>query len=142
MSMSIPLAVLKWLEDHPAAVVDGTRIPVSLETMAADGSTAMMLQARAADRIVRRYKDGGYIARYPFAVWLRVGARDTAARLEAMRVLMEMATSIDDRSSWPIEPEGARWVSLNAEMAPVKLMVHQDGTEDYQVSFELTYAKG
>ena len=146
MNIGLVSSVLDWIEGHPAAVItEGgveSRTPVNLETAPADGSTALMLRTLAASKIVRRYKSGGYIARYEFAVWLRVGARDTAARLEAMRVLMEMGASIDDRSTWPTEPEGMSWVSFSVQSLPAPVFVASDGTEDYQVSFELTYAKG
>lgn len=135
--MPVVSSVLEWLETHPA--VEG--IPVHLETLPADGSAALSLQTLAAEKIVRRYKDGGYIARYEFAVRVRVLGTDTAARLGAIGVLGDIASSVDAESTWPTPPDGTSWVSLEVQMVPVRVAVDADGSEDYQVSFELTYRK-
>jgi hypothetical protein len=150
--LTVASAVLTWLKAHPSLVDGGaTQIPVALDDLPAagqpglDGSPTsgpvMMLQSLAGDPYIKRYKSGGHIAAYPFAVYLRQPATDTAARLDAMKLLSDLGDSIDDESGWPAAPAGYDFMSLVLRTTPARVAVDDAGTEDYQATFELIYRK-
>jgi hypothetical protein len=141
MDTTVVGAVLSWLEAHPALVVSGAQLPVMLEDLPADGSDAVMLSTLVGEPYVKRYKAGGYLAEYPFAVYLRSNGADTAARIDAMEVLGDLSSSIDSREAWPAEPAGFNWVSLERRTLPVRTAIGETGPEDYQVTFTLQYRK-
>lgn len=142
MDTTIVESVLAWVEEHPALVdADGARLPVALEDLPADGADAVMLASLAGDPYIRRYKSGGHVTSYPFAVYLRIGRPDTGARIDAMAALGDMAASIDDRRAWPAPPGGYDFTSLVLRTTPARISEEDDGAVDYQVTFELTYRK-
>jgi hypothetical protein len=135
-------AILSWLETHPALVgALGVHLPVFLEDLPADGADAVMLSTLVGEPYVKRYKSGGYLAEYPFAVYLRSSGGDTASRIDAMEVLSDLSSSIDAREAWPAEPAGFNWVSLERRTLPVRVATGETGPEDYQVTFTLRYRK-
>lgn len=135
MDTTIVAAVLSWAESHEA--LDG--LPVELEELADGG---VMLASLPGDPVIMGYKDGGYRAAYPFALTLRVPASpDTAARLDAMRVLGDVAATIDDEDAWPVLPDGYDLYDMRLLTTPARVTVAEDGTTDYQATFELTYRK-
>jgi len=137
MDTTVVGAVLTWLETHPALA----GIPVFLEDLPTDGRDAVMLSTLVGEPYVKRYKSGGHIAEYPFAVHLRSNGGDTAARLQAMSVLGNVSVSIDDRGAWPAAPDGFSWISLERRTLPVRVATGEAGPEDYQITLELTYRK-
>lgn len=138
---TIIAAVLTWVENHPDLVDgEGVHLPVALEQLPAEGVDAVMLSALTGEPYIRRYKTGGHLASLPFAVYLRVNGGDTASRIDAMRVLGDMAESIEDRSTWPVAPSGYDSFSLALRTMPAPIAT-DSGTQDYQVTFELTYRK-
>lgn len=135
-------ALLTWAEAHAALVAsDGARLPVTLDDMPADGTDCVMLSTLVGDPYVRRYKSGGYIAAYPFALYLRVHGGDTASRLDAMKVLGDVASSIEGGEDRPTAPDGYEVLGMELRTPPVKIAVDESGSEDYQVTFVMTYRK-
>lgn len=134
---TVVASVLTWLEAHDS--VDG--LPVTLEDIPADGINAVMLTSIPGDPYVKRYKSGGYMATYPFAVVLRLSQPDTSDRLTAMGVLGDLASSIDDRATWPSPPTGYDYDSLEVRTMPARVARGESGADDYQVTFTLTYRK-
>lgn len=142
MDTTVVGAVLSWLEAHPVLVdALGAHLPVLLEDLPADGRDAVMLSTLVGEPYAKRYKSGGHLAEYPFAVYLRSNGGDTASRIDAIRVLGDLSASIDARDGWPVEPEGFNWVSLAARTLPVRVATGETGPEDYQVTFAITYRK-
>lgn len=132
-------SVLTWAEGHAAFELDDERIPVGLEDMPA-GVPSVMVATMPGDPYVRRYKSGGYIASWPFGVYLRTDkAADTAARIDATRVLGDVQASIDDKASWPVAPEGYEYTGFEVTTTPARISENEDGTADYQMTLELTY---
>lgn len=99
-----------------------------------------MLQSLQGDPVVTRYRSGGYIAQYPFAVVVRTGAGDTSGRLDAMDVLGAL-WAVVEAGSRPDAPDGSDIVSLAIRTTPARISADEDGTEDYQATFALTYRK-
>lgn len=142
MDASIAAAVLTWAESHPALVDTlGSPLPVGLEELPAEGVEAVMVSTLAGDPYVRRYKSGGYIAAYPFQLVLRTIEPDTMARIDAIRALSDIGSSIDDRATWPVAPEGYEIVSMAVRTSPSPVRTDEAGVRDYQATYELTYRK-
>lgn len=139
MDTTITAAVLTWLEHHSAIVA--ASLPVGLEVLPAEGIDAVMLSTLAGDPYIVRYKGGGARMSYPFGVYLRSNGPDTKSRLDAMKVLGDIAASIEDRSTWPVAPAGYDSFSLNLRTMPAPIARSESGAQDYQVTFELTYRK-
>lgn len=139
--LTVEASVLTWLESHPAFLVNGARFPVGLECQPETTGSGVMLQSLSGDPYVRRYKSGGYIAAYPFAVYLRVRKPDTSARSDAMKALGDLGRSIDTEQGWPAAPEGYEFISLALRTTPVRVAVDDAATDDYQATFNLTYRK-
>ncbi len=142
MDTTIVASVLTWAEQHPALVdAAGEHLPVGLEVLPAEGVDAVMLSTLTGEPYIKRYKDGGYVASYPFQLILRVNAGDTASRIDAMAALGDVGASIDDRTTWPVEPEGFDYWTMAMRTSPVPIRTDDAGTQDYQVTMELTYRK-
>ena len=137
---TVVASVLTWLETHTSLVNSaGDQLAVMLEDYpAGDG---VMFSTLVGEPYVRRYKSGGAVVAFPFAVYLRASALDTAARIDAMRVLGDLAESIDDKDSWPAAPAGFTWDALSIRTRPARVATGQVGPDDYQVTFTLTYRK-
>ncbi|MHB1323991.1 MAG: hypothetical protein ACYCXZ_06575 [Coriobacteriia bacterium] len=138
--LTLTESVLTWLEQHPLLVIGGVRQPVSLEDPPSTHS-GVWVQTLVGDPYIKRYKAGGYLAAHPFAIYFRLQADDTTARIDAMGVLGDLGRSIDDKASWPVAPEGYDFMSLALQTTPAKVAVDDAGTEDYQITFELIYRK-
>lgn len=142
MDTSIAAAVLTWAEQHPALVdALGAHLPVGLEELPAEGVEAVMVSTLAGDPYVRRYKSGGYVASHPFQLVVRTVSPDTEARIDALAMLGDIGSSIDDRATWPVAPEGYDIVSMTLRTSPAPIRTDDAGTKDYQATFELTYRK-
>ncbi len=132
---TIPAAVLTWAENHPALA----GLDVRLEDIIDGG---VMLASLPGDPVIMGYKDGGYRASYLFSLTMRVPSTPaTAVRLDAMRVLGDVADTIEDESGWPDLPDGFDLFSLDVRMTPARVAVAEDGSTDYQATFELTYRR-
>jgi hypothetical protein len=142
MDTTVIASVLTWAEQHPALVDEhGAHLPVGLEELPAEGVDAVMLTSLTGDPYIKRYKSGGYVAAFPFAVYMRIAAGDTASRINAIKALGDMGASIDERARWPVEPEGFEYQKLVVRTLPARIRTDDTGSQDYQVTFELTYRK-
>jgi hypothetical protein len=52
-----------------------------------------------------------------------------------------MAKSIDDRTTWPLEPQGFDFHTMAVRSLPTRATRDDSGADDYQVTFTLTYRK-
>lgn len=136
MDKDVISAVLAWLKDHAALAETGCE----LERLPTDGTDGTMLQSLPGDPVITRYRSGGYVAQYPFAVVVRTGGSDTASRLNAMEVLGALWADIESGSK-PEAPEGFDFVGLVIRTTPARVAVGDSGYEDYQATFALTYRK-
>lgn len=139
--LTVVESVLTWLEGHTVLVIDSAPLPVGLEAAPIGASAYAWLQSLVGDPYIKRYKGGGYLAAHPFAVYAHLSGDDTTARIAAMTVLSDLGRSIDDRTSWPVAPEGYDFTSLTLQTTPARVAVDDAGTEDYQAIFELIYRK-
>lgn len=111
-------------EELPA---DATRLP------------CLSVQTLTGNPIVSRYKNGGYVGAYRFAVYLRQSATDTASRLDAVQTLTDLAVEIDNAE--PTLPEAFDFWGIKQDTLPVRVDVDAS-YDDWQATFTLQYKKG
>ena len=81
------------------------------------------------------FLDGGYIANYRFAVQLRQAEADTRGRLDAPRILRELATAF---CAAPLDLGGAALYSRSVDTLPSRVSAAA-GAIDYQVTLTVRY---
>jgi len=135
MDTTVVASLLTWVEGHDALAP----LPVGLEDFPVDDRDAVMLSLLSGDPVVKRYKSGGYIAAQQFQLILRTHLTDTAARLDAMRRMSDVASSIEDSGTWPVAPDSYDYHMLTVRTAPVPVAVDDSGARDYQLTMELAY---
>lgn len=98
----------------------------------------MSMQQLSGTRIMRRYIDGSFTGAWPFAVYVRMSASDTAKKFNAVSILETL-------NSWLMQaavPDlGADRVANRFEMTalPSIAATYEDGSVDYQALFQLEY---
>lgn len=132
MSDRIVDAVLRHLNawaDKPS--------PIALDTLDKQ-CPAMVLRQLSGTVVERRFVDGGFIGRWPFAVCMRVDGRDTQSRLAAVRALMALGESLRDA---PLPEIGGGCAAVRVEMVglPSQVAAYADGAEEYQAVYALWY---
>jgi hypothetical protein len=130
-------SVLTWLESHPAR----NGFPVALEDEPPEGTDGLMLLSIPGEGYVKRYKSGGHVASFPFAVVRRTNNPDTQTRLDVMGQLGDIVASIESRTAWPTAPEGFDYQSLEVRTQPARVARSEAGADDYQATFTLMYRK-
>lgn len=132
MDTSVMASVLTWAEQVTGA-------PVALES-APEGGEGFMLLSIPGD-IISRYKSGGHVATFPFSLVRRVNHADTDKRLESLKLLGDIAASIESKESWPVAPDGYLFQKMEALTLPARASFDDSGADDYQVTLALTYRK-
>lgn len=99
---------------------------------------SMAMQQLAGSRKLRQYIDGSFVGAWPFAVYVRVPATDTAKRFSAVRYLESlnlwlMTEQLPDLGDLRT-PDKFEMTSIPAVAAQ-----WEDGSVDYQAIFQLTY---
>lgn len=106
---------------------------------------AMMVQQLSGTEKKKVYVNGSYVAEWRFAVYIRVNGEDTAARLDAVGCLEELArwlTELDSEGRYANIPiiDDCRTVSkIEMSSTPSIAARYDDGDEDYQALFTLEY---
>lgn len=131
--------MLQHLNSWPKKPAD-----VILEDIGKD-APSMMLQQLSAAEVRKTYVNGSYIGVWPFAVYIRINAEDTASRLDATGCLRELAKWLDekdDRGTFihlPIIDSEKTATRIQMTSSPSIVGRMEDGIEDYQALFELEY---
>jgi hypothetical protein len=105
----------------------------------------LILQQLAGAEVKRRYITGSYVGSWPFAVYARVNAKDTAARLDASKILHDLNKWFNERNRigefWhlpKIDPDRTA-IKITMTTLPAIAERFDSGVEDYQAIFELEY---
>lgn len=106
---------------------------------------SLVLQQLAGAEVKRRYINRSYIGAWPFAIYVRVNAEDTAARLDAAAILNELYKWLTEKKEsgeyWHlpiIDPERTA-TQITMTSLPAIAERFENGAEDYQAIFELEY---
>lgn len=129
--------VLDWLNTFPG-------LPLSIERLDYEfmepGTVCMALSLVQSAYIVERFIDGSYIADYQFKIIYRVNPSGAAARLDADEMLDQLGAWADGQT--PHIGEGLEAQELE-QTTPASLFARmEDGWEDHQIFFRLTYKVG
>lgn len=106
---------------------------------------AMMVQQLAAAEKKKTYINGSYIGVVNFAVYVAIDAEDTASRLDALAVLSDLGTWLEERdgsghcTNLPNLGEERKATSITITSTPSLTARLDDGTEEYQALFALEY---
>lgn len=121
------------------AAEDALATPVQLEIITTDPEEMpqAMVQTLPSE-VVRRYKNGDYIARHNWRLHLRVPVSDTAERIDAIESLSEIAAAI--RRTVPPMPAGYEFAGTRGGATPV-LEDATEAFETYQVTFETEFKR-
>ena len=106
---------------------------------------SLMLQELAQAEIKRPYIDGSYIGQWSFAVYMRINAEDSAARLSASAALYDLAEwfrAKDGSGAFSHLPTiDSKRTATRIEMSttPALAAQYDGGVEDYQAVYQLEY---
>lgn len=112
---------------------------ISLEMMdKAPIAFTMSMQQLSGTRIMRRYIDGSFTGAWPFAVYVRMAASDTAKKFDAVSVLETLNQWL---MTQPVPDLGTGRTATRFEMTslPSIAATYEDGSTDYQAIFQLEY---
>ena len=99
---------------------------------------SMIMQQLSGSVKKKEYVNGSYMASFPFAVYVRVNAIDTASKLDATGVLNGLGRWLATNELPDLdETMEARKIEMTA--LPSLALRHENGVEDYQALFELEY---
>jgi hypothetical protein len=97
------------------------------------------VQTLTGNPVEKRYKSGGYIGNYRFAVYLRQTAEDNASRLDGSKVMSDLAATID--GSTVDLPAPFEFRELEQDTLAVKVAV-DEAYDDWQATFTMRFKKG
>jgi len=125
----------KVLEAVEALVAEN--LPVEYEYLPADVKElpCLMVSTIPGNPVEKEYVDGSYIANYRFGLLLRQSAEDSQARLDAIRILRNIA---DDLCKSPPRLEGVEVWGLNKDNLPSRIATEEPYV-DYQVTLTVQY---
>ena len=112
---------------------------ISLEMMdKAPIAFTMSMQQLSGTRIMRRYIDGSFTGAWPFAVYVRMSASDTAKKFDAVSILETLNQWL---MTQPVPDLGTGRTATRFEMTslPSIAATYEDGSTDYQAIFQLEY---
>ena len=98
----------------------------------------MSMQQLSGTRILRRYIDGSFTGAWPFAVYVRMAASDTAKKFDAVSLLETLNQWL---MTQPVPDLGTGRTATGFEMTslPSIAATYEDGSTDYQAIFQLEY---
>ncbi len=98
----------------------------------------MSMQQLSGTRILRRYIDGSFTGAWPFAVYVRMAASDTAKKFDAVSLLETLNQWL---MTQPVPDLGTGRTATQFEMTslPSIAATYEDGSTDYQAIFQLEY---
>lgn len=99
---------------------------------------SMMMQQLSGTAKKKTYVNGSYIASFPFAVYVRVNAIDTASKLDATGILNDLGKWFSEQKLPAIDDN---MTANKIEMTALPTIAAKlgNGVEDYQAIFELEY---
>lgn len=106
---------------------------------------SIMLQQLASAEKKKSYVNGSYIGVWSFAVYMRINAKDTASRLDAMSCLTELSEWLQEQNdkkayvNLPVIDQYRTATKIEMSSTPSIANRYEDGTEDYQAFFTLEY---
>lgn len=106
---------------------------------------SLMLQQLSAAEKKKVYVNGSYIGVWNFAIYMRVGGKDTASRLDAIACLNDLTnwlTETDEEGNFKRLPKIDEMRSatfIEATTTPSIAARYENGIEDYQAIFSLEY---
>lgn len=104
----------------------------------AKSTPSMMMQQLSGTAKKKEYVNGSYIASFPFAVYVRVDAVDTASKLDATGILNELGKWLAT-NKLPYLDEDMKANKIEMTALPSLAARFENGEEDYQAIFELEY---
>lgn len=110
---------------------------IGLDALAPDGLSLAVSQITAAVAL-RRFIDGSYIGRLPFALQVRVPAIETQARIQAVGLIYSLRDWLAAAGLPELGP-GRKAIRLTLETLPCKVAAYENGTETWQAVFALEY---
>lgn len=128
-------AVWRWLNTWPQKAVH-----IGLDALEKT-APSMMVQPLSGTVVQREYINRSFLGSWPFAVYVRANAGDNADRVDAFGMLMALWEWM---RAGPLPDIGERKTPMKIEMTslPSLMMRYEDGSEDYQAVFALTYREG
>lgn len=106
---------------------------------------SLMLQQLSAAEKKRTYINGSYIGSWNFAIYIRIDAKDTASRLDAIGCLEELSKWLQQKDSkgeyvnLPLIDTDRTATKIEMTTTPSIAARYEDGKEDYQAIFSLEY---
>ncbi|MBR4694674.1 MAG: hypothetical protein IKO94_01170 [Selenomonadaceae bacterium] len=99
---------------------------------------SMALQQLSGTVVLKKYVNGSFTGAWPFAVYVRLSASDTAKKLDAVETLENLDQWM---SSADLPDLGENRVADHIEMTalPSVAATYEDGSVDYQALFQLIY---
>lgn len=134
VSQNIIIWLTKWLNETPDAPVAIERI--DYEFMPAK-KVCMALSLIQGAYIVERFIDGSYTAEYPFKIVYRLNPGSQNRRLEADKLLDDMAAWANGQK--PFIGEGLEVQELEQTTASALFAILDSGWEDHQIFMRMTY---
>lgn len=123
---------------------EGKPVNISLDELL-DEEESMMLQPLASSQITRKYVNGSYIGQFPFAVYYRIKNSDTSDRINARKTLEKLSEWFRTKNengmfaNLPDLGEKNTPTEIASTSAPSMAASYDNGVEDYQAIFNLSY---
>ncbi|MDR3053322.1 MAG: hypothetical protein LBU48_05635 [Coriobacteriales bacterium] len=116
-----------------------TELKVEFDHLPTKGLPMLSMQTLTGTPVERRFKSGGYIGNYRFALYLRQQAEDNASRLDAEQVLKTLAGQVE---KLPLALGASiALLGITQDTLPAKVS-SDEAYDDQQVTFTLKYKKG
>jgi hypothetical protein len=140
MSVADEALLSKAVYDFVSSLTDTS---CHYESMPSDAKRlpCVSVQTLTGDPVEKRYKSGGYIGNYRFAVYHRQKDVDNASRLDAAKILSDLAQKINEGGKNIVLPTSFDFWGLTQDTLPVKVTVDV-AFDDWQATFTLRYKKG
>lgn len=112
---------------------------IRLEEMTKKPTTfSMVLQQLSGTVIERKYVDGSFIGAFPFAVYIRFPAADTAKHVQASGYFQQLEAYLRS-TALPDIGQNRTATTIDMTTLPSVAGIYEDGSADYQAVFRLQY---
>ena len=117
---------------------EGKPCTIGLDILKARAETTAKLQPLSGTVVTKRYITGAYIGDWPFAVIIRIQASDTTSRANAIKALYDLGQWLEAQTNPDI---GTGRTAIRTEMTglPSLSVINEDGSEEYQAIYAMTY---
>lgn len=106
---------------------------------------SMMFQPLSVVKKERKYVNGSYIGGFSFAIYVRICNNDTMHKLDARKILQSLDEWLSAKGenneyiNLPVLTDGNVAQKIEMTATPAIAARYDNGTEDYQAIFKLTY---